>query len=40
MRTVSFAEEEIQAKKDTVIAGCERNIKYYANLVKDTFKKS
>ena len=39
MRTVPFTEEEIQAKKDTVIAGCERNIKYYANLVKNTFKK-
>ena len=38
IKTAPFTEEEIQKRKDAIVARCERNIKYYADSVKNTFK--
>lgn len=38
IKTAPFTEEELQKRKDAIVARCERNIKYYADTVKNTFK--
>lgn len=38
IKTAPFTEEELQKRKNAIVARCERNIKYYADSVKNTFK--